>query len=206
MKTHAVTLHFEKGYIAHPYWPELEKLINIQKESGTKRARSEARRLQALKDYLAAKGMTLAEYEALEKLAARPFYTNAAGAILVPAHQPYGCLAQACDLGTAAVRLTTLDQLRTVLTLTDFVTDRVKADGAWERFVVVTSGAGGKLSNQRALRRNEYIADFAAEGTVRVLDSVDPARLLRFLEYAGREIGVGASRKLGWGRFTVTLA
>jgi hypothetical protein len=31
-----------------------------------------------------------------------------------------------------------------------------------------------------------------------------PERVRKFWEFVGREIGVGASRKLGWGRFEVT--
>ena len=36
---HKVRVHLDT-YIAHPYWPEREKLINIQKESGLSRART----------------------------------------------------------------------------------------------------------------------------------------------------------------------
>jgi hypothetical protein len=30
-----------------------------------------------------------------------------------------------------------------------------------------------------------------------------PSRVRDFIAYAGREVGIGASRKMGWGRFTV---
>jgi hypothetical protein len=81
----------------------------------------------------------------------------------------------------------------------------VKADGVFERFVTVTSGTGAKLSNQRALRSNEYIANFQSDMALSFSeDIVAPERVRKFWEFVGRDIGVGASRKLGWGRFEVT--
>lgn len=213
MQTYRIELYFGKGLIEHPYWPERERLINIQKESGTKRARSEERRISVLKDYLAAHDMTLEEYEALEEKADRQFYLwrdvlNASemnghqpDEIVIPAHQLYGCLAQAASLASSALRIAPADQLRTVLRISDLATGKTVKDGTWERFVTVTSGTGAKLSNQRALRSNDYIEEVTAKGTLSFLDSIDAEKMQRFLEFAGREVGCGASRKMGWGRF-----
>lgn len=55
---HKVRVHLDT-YIAHPYWPEREKLINIQKESGLSRARTAQTRRKALDDYLASVAPTL---------------------------------------------------------------------------------------------------------------------------------------------------
>jgi hypothetical protein len=211
----SIVLHFDQGYIGHPFWPERERLINVQKESGMNRARSEANRAKSLQDYLRVHGMDLDDYSDLERLANRQFYTRADshGAldgndpdeIVIPAHQFYGCLAQAADLATSSVRLARPEQLRTVLQVTDLGTGKTQPDGTWERFVVVTAGAGNKLSNQRALRQNTYIEQFDATGRLHFSeDVVAPQRVEDFLRYAGREIGVGASRKLGWGRFVMT--
>jgi hypothetical protein len=41
-----VSVHVE-NYIAAPYWPELERLINIRKESGLSHARSAETRRKA---------------------------------------------------------------------------------------------------------------------------------------------------------------
>ena len=81
-------LEFPKGYIAHPYWPEREKVINIQKESGTKRARSEEKRIKNLRDYLVQRGLSMEDYEELVRKADRQFYTVADlnGAVL-PDHR-----------------------------------------------------------------------------------------------------------------------
>jgi hypothetical protein len=54
---HKVRVYLDT-YIAHPYWPEREKLINIQKESGLSRARTAQTRRKALDDYLASISMT----------------------------------------------------------------------------------------------------------------------------------------------------
>jgi hypothetical protein len=178
------------------------------------RARSEANRAKSLQDYLRAHDMDLDDYTDLEKQANRSFYTRAdslepadgydPAEIIIPAHQLYGCLAQAADLATSSVRLARPEQLRTVLQVSDFGTGKLVADGVWERFVVVTAGAGNKLSNQRALRQNTYVENFDATGSLHFSeDVVAPARVEEFVRYAGREIGVGASRKIGWGRFQI---
>jgi len=209
-----LNIRFPKGYIAHPYWPELEKVINIQKESGTRRARSEANRAKALSDHLHKIGLTNVDYEAMVRMAERPFYTAAdmplvdghdPAEIVVPPHQIYGCLAQASDTARSSVRIASRDQLRSLLVVQPMFTGRTAADGIWERFAVVTAGTGAKLSNQRALRRNAYLGPF--ETTLDIaFDShvVSEAKVREFVAYAGREVGLGASRKMGWGRFEVT--
>ena len=74
----------------------------------------------------------------------------------------------------------------------------------WEHFVVVTAGTGAKLSNQRGLRRSPYIQNFDGELTVEFNDTlVRPERVRQFIEFTGRDVGVGASRKMRWGRFEV---
>jgi len=219
MQTYPVTLHFD-SYIAHPYWPEQEKLINITKESGMNRARSDEKRIKALRDYLAARGMTMEDFEALERRANRQFYTfgdtlpdgfglpqdRDAAEICVPAHQMYGCLAQAADLASTSIRVARLDQIRTVLRVSNIATGQHQASGVWERFVLVKSGTGQTLSNQRALRVNQYLKSFVGEGFVAFNDdAIALKKVVDFLSYAGREIGAGASRKMGWGRFTVRI-
>lgn len=197
-------LHFPRGYIAHPYWPAREKLINIQKASGINRVRSDERRQKALSAYLTAHGLTLDDYRQLEAAASRPFYTyNGTDEIVIPAHQLYGLLAQAADLAPAVVRPVRVDQIRTVIELSDFRTGRFEASGVYERYVPVKSGTGQTLSNQRSLRSDPYLADVTATGTVRVAQDDLAPRIRQFIEWAGAEIGVGAARKMGWGRFRI---
>mgnify|MGYP001605286442 CR=1 FL=1 len=208
-----VTLHFEKGYIAHPYWPQRERVINIQKVSGMNRAKSEAKRADALNAHLKTLDMTREQYDQLLGQADRQFYTvqdqraavngHQPDEIVIPAHQMYGCLAQGADQCPSRMRIAQLDQIRSVISLSDFYTGKEKRDGAWERFATVTGGTGQKLSNQRALRCNDYIANFDATGQVHYTGE-DEQKLRDFLDWVGREVGVGASRKMDWGRFTIS--
>ena len=69
MRLARVTLYFPEKYIADPYFPEREELINIQKNSGMNRARSEQKREDSLKEYLRRNGYTLEHYALLERLA-----------------------------------------------------------------------------------------------------------------------------------------
>jgi len=208
-----VVAHFEKGYIGHPYWPAREKLINIQKESGVNRVRSEQRREKALRDYLSSKGLSMDDYTALETQADIPFYTvNGTREIMIPAHHVHGCLANAADLCSASIRIARTEQIRTVVSSSDWLTGKTEPDGIWERFVVVKSGSGQSLSNQRALRTNPYIGvgekgegvAFDATGLLHFIgDKEQLPKLREFLAWAGREVGLGAARKLGWGRFEI---
>ncbi|HZP39849.1 MAG TPA: hypothetical protein VFE48_25535 [Methylomirabilota bacterium] len=197
-----VTLTFaEPGYVEDPYWPERHQLVDLEKRSGVNRARTQANRRRALQAQLEEQGMTLEDCEALRVVAARPFHTDAQGRIVIPAEKMLACLVNACDIAPAKLRVS---NLRTALTVSDFVTDRTKPDGVWERFVKVTLGTGAKASHQKGLRRNEYLRNFTAVGTIRVEpDMVEPKAVLALLAFAGRAVGVGASRKMGWGRFAV---
>jgi len=192
-----VTIRFEKGYIANPYWPALERLITLKKQSGVDRARSETKRQQALKAWLDKSGMTMDDFAMLARDAARPFHTSPTGEILIPAHHLHGFIAATAAVVPSAMRLAKPEQIRTVLECGDFVTGKTKADGVFERFI------RNPLTNQRRLQTDEYIADFTATGQVRLVndDLVKQAR--EFVAFGGREIGIGACRKMGWGRFTI---
>jgi hypothetical protein len=202
-----------KSYIAHPYWPEREKLINIIKESGVSRARTTESRARALDGYLRSKGMTREDYDRLEKLADRPFYTDDNDLIVVPALHVTSMIVNAVRQASASVRPFKAEQARSLMRATSWNTDRDAPDGTWERFVVLTGGTGMKLSNQRALRVNEYIGSppdaeaqepVLAAGRLFLAPGVNPAKMYDLLSYAGSEIGIGAARKMGWGRFMVT--
>lgn len=216
MNSLEITLRFgQPGYIADPYHAERFKLIEIQKQSGMMRTRSEANRRRALEDHLRANGMTLADYQELERAASRPFFTaptpspppsptppsTPTPTIIIPSDRLLSCLVNANDVAPARRRI---PNLRCAIRATDFVTNRHEPDGVWERFAVVT-GAQGKLSNQRAMRRNAFIRDFTATGTLsHDPEMVKPDTILELLRFAGLNVGIGASRKMGWGRFEVT--
>ena len=169
------------------------------------RARSEQKREENLKEYLRRNGYTLEQYAELERLARRQFYTAADGTIIISSHQFYGCLIEAARNISASQRPCEPNNLRHVLRVSDFRTEKTQADGTYKRLVMPKSGTGQPLSNQRALRMNDYIADFEAVGTLRFFpdDIRNADELPDFLTYAGQRIGVGASRKMGCGRFVL---
>ena len=197
-------LIFDKpGYIAHPYWPEREQVVNIQKQSGMNRARSEDKRDAALRRYLEKMGMSMKDYQKLEQEASNEWYRDDADNIIIPRHHLSGCLVQACKTSPAGTRFSQ-DQLRSLLQISDFVTDRKTADGVFKRFVLPTDGKGNPISNQRRLTKNEFIGGFQAVGTIDFDKSdVSEKAVRELLQYAGKYVGVGASRKMGYGRFKV---
>lgn len=201
-----ISIHLDR-YIASPYWPEREQLIQIGKESGVSLARTPQTRRKALDTYLASVSMTRAEYEDLERAASRPFYTSGDGLIIVPPLQVMGMIVAACDRIGARDRPCPMELARTLITVTPWTTGKTAPDGVWERYAVVTGSTGTKLSNQRALRRDPYIQDTAATGTISFDEAVIQEKILfRALSWAGNYVGIGASRKMGWGRFTLTPA
>lgn len=214
-----ITFKFSRGYIAEPYWPAREKVINIQKISGMNRARAEDKRNKTLVDYLTSKDMTMDDYKQLVAKADVPFYRyedvinnfgdNAPNdheldEIVVPSHQIYGCLVNAAYSASKAMRMCDPGQLRVILKVPEVFTGKTKADDKWERFVVVKAGAGMKLSNQRSLRTSYWIKPDPMQMVVEFDDNVVSVKKVHdFIRYAGSETGIGASRKMGWGRFTV---
>lgn len=191
----------EPGFIESPYWPEMYRIIEISKKSGINRIRSEKKQRECLEEHLRSIDMTLADYEQLQKDASRPFHTNGTGEILIPADKILSCLVSASDEAPSKIRI---ESIRTVMQPSDFHTGKMKPDGAWERFAVVKTGTGKTLSNQRGFRTNMYIKDFVATGKIDHDEQmVKPGAILDLLRFAGRTKGIGASRKMGWGRFEV---
>jgi len=202
METYALTIHFAGQYIGNPYWPEMYRLIEITKESGMNRSRATQNKRKALEEHLRAKGLTLADYEALKLKAERPFHINARGNIIIPAERVLSFLVACCDEVRAAQRACSKEQVRSRFVASDFVTDKTEPDGVWSRFATVTAGAGNKLSNQRGLRENPYIEDFKARGTLTFDPQfVDKDALSNMVRWGGQFVGIGASRKMGKGRF-----
>lgn len=202
-----VTLWFPRRYVAHPYWPEREILINLQKGSGVNLARTDEKRAQRLAEHLKRKGISMEEYHALEEAANREWYTAANGEICIPAHQLYGCLIEATNHLSASQRPCPPESFRHFLGLSDlWHTGKQCADGVFVRLVQPKNGSGQPLSNQRSLRQNAYIADFLATGILRWHegDIHRPEELPDFVAWAGQRVGVGACRKMAYGRFQVS--
>lgn len=203
------------SFLANPYRPEREEVINIVKESGMSRARSTANRRKALEEHLRGIGKTLAEFDELERRASEPWDVDETGHILIGRLNVVSMLVQTCDTIRAAGRPCPPSMVRTALRPSEWSTNMKPADAqTWQRFAVVTAGTGAKLSNQRGLRINEYIGAVPPEGvpTAPVIaagtldlnpEMVRPEVLSKALSWGGEWVGIGASRKMGWGRFTL---
>ncbi len=196
-----ISMIFETpGYIANPYWPEMARLIDIQKKSGMNRARTEEGVNKALRKFLETLDMSYNDYLQLHEQAHRPFHLNGASTIVIPGDIFLSCLVNAAYVATSAIRLAKAETIRTLLKASAFDTGKTAPDGVWERF------ARHEATNQRGLRTNPYIKDFTATGEVTYpKDLVKPETLVRFIAFAGSDVGIGASRKMGWGRFKVQV-
>lgn len=202
MLTFDIALAFDTPYVAHPYWPEMFQLIEITKKSGMNRAKSEANRRKALEEYLRANGMTLADFEAIEAASKRPFHTRQDGEIIIPRESFMAFLVAANDEARAAFKACPPEQVWTRISATDLRTGKRAPDGVWRRFATVNLGTGAKASNQRGLRENAFIQDFTATGALSIdEETVDPKTLENLITWAGQFVGIGASRKMGKGRF-----
>jgi len=209
-----INLH---SYIGSPYWAEMAQLIDIEKQSGMRRARTEANARKALEEHLERTGMTLVDYEELKGLAHRPWHVNEGSWIYIPQARVQSLWVSICTTIRAAGRPVPPEQVRTALDVSSWVTNITPAEAAtWKRFAVVTSGTGAKLSNQRGYREDQVIGarppvegvahtvPVTATGSMAVDEEmVKPAVLKDALVWGGQRVGIGASRKMGWGRFEV---
>lgn len=196
-KTIRCQIAFE-SYIAHPYWPERERVISIELKSGVNRLKLEDKKEAALKSQCEKEGITLADYREFIEKAARQWYRrdndDVDSPIVIPRHQLAGCLVETIGRTPKAVHgKYNADSFRHHVRLSDFITDRTAADGVFDRYVKLEG------SNKRDHQQNETIKTFVAEGTLSVPSDTKAEDLKRLVAYAVCEVGVGASRKMGYG-------
>lgn len=202
MLTYTYALTFTTPFVAHPYWPEMYQVIEITKKSGMNRAKSDANRRKSLEEYLRANGMTLTDFEKLEAASKRPFHTLKSGEIIIPPESVMAFLVAANHQARAAFRACPPEQVWARITASHLATGKKEPDGIWKRFATVNLGTGAKASNQRGLRENAYIEDFTATGTLSFDEqTVNPDALRNLITWGGQFVGIGASRKMGKGRF-----
>jgi hypothetical protein len=186
------------SYIAHPYWPEKELVISIELKSGVNRLKLEDKKRAALKSQCEKEGISIADYHKFVEMAARPWYRvdndDLASPIIIPRHQLAGCLVETIGRTPKAVHgKYNADSFRHHVQVSDFVTDRTEKDGVFDRYVKLEG------SNKRDHQVNECLRDFVATGTLSVASDAKSDDLRRLLTYALEEVGVGASRKMGFG-------
>ncbi len=188
-----------ESYIAHPYWPAKDDVISIQKTSGMNRCRSEDKRAQALKGQLTKQGLTMDEYKALVVESQRPWYRldddDPDSEIVIPRHHLAGALVQTVLNVPKSVRgKFTADSFRHLVRLSDFSTEKSEHDTIFDRYVKL------ETSNQRSRQQNYVIEHFEATGTIEVIKDVKVEDFRRLLAVALEDTGVGAARKMGYGR------
>jgi hypothetical protein len=197
-----IKVHFPHWYIGNPYWIEMYKMIEISKNSGMNRSRATQNKRKAIEEHLKLVGMTLADYGKLEELSKRQFHVDDAGQIIIPEDRVLSFIVSTCATARSAQRPCDPEQVRSRFKVTPWSTGKTKQDGIWSRFATVTAGTGAKLSNQRGLRENAYIGDFNATGSIWFDPQfVRPDVMENAMKWGGQNVGVGASRKMGMGRF-----
>lgn len=193
------------SYIAHPFWPETNARIEIEKKSGVNRQKSDDKRAAALKAECSRQGFTYARYLEMVELSQRQFYTREDGTIYIPRHQIAGGLVQVIGGSPKALRgRFTKDSFRALVQIGDFDTKRTECSGVFARFVKLES------SNQRSWQKNEYIGQylgegepFAARGTIGLTDQADEETVRALFEALVTQVGTGGARKMGFGRGTI---
>lgn len=200
-----ITLDFtgSQGYIAQPFWPALNELIDIHKVSGYNRAKSETNRQKALNAELEKRNLTVADYEKIKVSSQQAFHLAPnTGEIIIPPRNFYSFINNACQEAPKGVPRIGQKGLTFVALHIDppgIHTGKQKPDGWFERFVKMEE------SNQRSWSRSPYIKDFEAKFTMLVDETIISVKDLKALvSWAGKYIGIGAARPQGYGRFTVT--
>jgi len=193
-----------ESYIAHPFWPARNRVIEIEKKSGVNRQRSEDKRQAALKAECERQGYTMEQYEQFRVEAAEQWYRQdgPGTTIIVPRHQLAGALVQAIATAPKALRGPfDKDNFRALVQIGDFVTDRSEPSGVFGRFVKLEG------SNQRSWQENEFIGQyldngepFKASGTISLADHKQVDTVKAILTKAVETTGLGAARKMGFGR------
>lgn len=191
-----------RSYIAHPFWDARNRVIEIEKKSGVNRLKNEDKRIAALKAECQKQGISYEDYQRLKVEADEQWYRLPDGRIYIPRHQIAGALVQ--TIGESPKNLRgpyNKDNFRALVQISDFVTNLTQPSGVFERFVKLEG------SNQRSFQKNEYIGvylekgqPFEACGTIVVEDPKQAKTVENLLVAAVERVGIGAARKMGFGR------
>ena len=190
-------------YIAHPFWPVTSACINIEKKSGVNRQRTEEKRVAALKAECQKQDITYDRYLEMKEEAKEQFYRREPGGeIVIPRHQLAGAFVQTIGQSPKALRGPyTKDNFRSQVDIGDFATGLTVASGTFLRLVKLDT------SHQRPWQENAFIGQyldkgepFIAKGKLDVHDARQVKVVEALLKVVVGDVGVGASRKMGFGR------
>jgi hypothetical protein len=190
------------NYIADPFWPSRNACINIEKKSGVNRQKSEEKRVQALKAECNKQGITYERYLELKEDAKTQWYRNKDGFIVIPRHHIAGTIVQTIGTAPKALRgIFSRDNLRALVQIGDFATTLKDSDGVFARFVKLDG------TNQRNWQENGFIGQyldmgqpFEAVGVIACQDDKQIQTIKACFTQAIEDTGIGASRKMGFGR------
>lgn len=189
-----------ESYIASPYWPELNDLVNIEKKAGLAFQRTEEKRLACIKGYLEKNGLDMDHYNDLKAKAARRWYRinpdDDSTEIVIPRHQLSGAMVQTCNVSPSSVIKTSMSaNLRTLVRITDFLTGKTTHDEVFRRYVK------GETSNQRRYQEDFVIKNFVAKGVLTFDPEIITTKtVIAMFKYLLENVGVGGCRKMGYGR------
>jgi hypothetical protein len=206
MKKHvAMSLSFQEGgYIAKPYWPEINSLIDIGKDVHPKLGA--AKKAQATVAACTKRDVSTEEYEAMLVKSQQPFYTvdgDRNSEIVIPArviHSFINNASQVAPKAIAKVESKGLTFIGIVVEHGHLMTGMHESDSqVFARFVKMED------SNQRKWSEDRFIRNFLATGVFLVDDEIiTPKNLFTLMEWGGKWIGIGSARPQGFGRFTVS--
>lgn len=189
-----------KNHISHPYWAEKELTIRIEKDSGCNRLKSPEKKVSAIKAQCDIVGISYESYLDAVKAAKAQWYMQN-GKIYIPRHQIHGALVQAVGLAPKALRgVFTKDNFRAMVQISDFVSNKTSPDGIYTRYVK------DAVSNMRRLTQNEYVGEYLDKGApvefkgTICCDDNKLENVKRLMTEVVTNIGIGACRKMGWGR------
>lgn len=197
-------LEFKDGYVAGPYWREIEWLISIQQKAGVHFKHKPAKQRELVETYCKDQGISMVEYDAAQRKVDTEFwYKNPAGNIIIPRHQMQGTIVQALHPNQGRIRhrlgsSMSREQVRTFIRVFDLniVPIKREKDSVFSRYVKHPK------TNLRRLQEDEMINDFVAIGTVDFREViVKPEDMESLLRWAGTNVGVGSARIMGVGRF-----
>jgi hypothetical protein len=197
-----VRLHFsEPGYIALPYWPARNTLINIMKNVHPKLG--DTKKVAAIRAACEKEGISEEQFRQIIVDADRPFHTvNGRGSEIIIPERIFQSFLNHCSMqAPKAVPRITEKGLTFIGVKVEggcLHTGKNAPDGSFDRFVK------NQESNQRQWASSPYIQNFAAAGVMKVDGEVIAAdKLLKLVEWGAKWVGIGSARPQGYGRFSV---
>ena len=193
------------SYVANPYWAEQSTLITIGKAVHPKLG--DTKKLQAIEAQCQKMGLTIDDYHRLQGAIKRKWYrldnNDPTSPIIIPASNFVASLSHGISIAPGPIKkpIGDKDSLRCFISATDLVSNpaKIKADRLDERWFK------NPISNERRLQTDEVLDNTQFVGTIEVADHIKQDELKRFLDYTFRYAGIGAARKMGFGRGTVEI-